>query len=64
MNFHPIPLLLVASTWYLFFTTVLMVGQFYLERDFARGASRTLTNRQLQALADAQADSMESQEQR
>ena len=31
-----------------------MVGQYYLERRFARGASRTLTDRQLQALADAQ----------
>jgi polar amino acid transport system permease protein len=53
-TFNPIPMLLVASAWYLFFTSVLMVGQFYLERYFARGASRKMSVRQLQALADAQ----------
>ncbi len=35
--FDPIPLLLVASAWYLFFTSVLMVGQYFLEKRFARG---------------------------
>jgi len=54
-TFNPIPMLLVASAWYLFFTSVLMTGQFYLERYFARGASRKMSGRQLQALADAQA---------
>ncbi|MGV8873052.1 MAG: amino acid ABC transporter permease [Rhodococcus sp. (in: high G+C Gram-positive bacteria)] len=53
-NFEPVPLLLVASTWYLVVTSVLMVGQYYLERYYSKGVSRTLTNRQLQALADAQ----------
>ena len=53
-TFNPIPMLLVASIWYLFFTSILMVGQFYLERYFARGASRTMSARQLQALAAAQ----------
>lgn len=53
-NFEPIPLLLVASTWYLVITSVMMVGQYYLERHYSKGVSRTLTNRQLQALADAQ----------
>jgi polar amino acid transport system permease protein len=52
--FQPIPLLLVASTWYLVITSVLMVGQFYLERYFWRGISRKLTSRQLEALAQAQ----------
>jgi polar amino acid transport system permease protein len=52
--FQPIPLLLVASTWYLVITSVLMVGQFYLERYFSRGISRKLTSRQLEALAQAQ----------
>ncbi|MFT4042664.1 MAG: amino acid ABC transporter permease [Gordonia sp. (in: high G+C Gram-positive bacteria)] len=52
--FQPIPLLIVASTWYLAVTSILMVGQFYLERYYSRGASRTLTGRQLKALADAQ----------
>ncbi|AMB59617.1 amino acid ABC transporter permease [Microterricola viridarii] len=36
-TFNPIPLLIVASIWYLFFTSVLMVGQYFLERHFARG---------------------------
>jgi polar amino acid transport system permease protein len=48
--FKPVPLLLVASTWYLAITSVLMVGQYFLERRFARGASRKLTDRQLRAL--------------
>lgn len=40
-TFTPIPLLLVASTWYLFFTSVLMVGQYFLERHFAKGVRVT-----------------------
>lgn len=52
--FQPIPLLLVAATWYLLITSILMVGQFYLERYFSRGASRKLTAKQLGALAEAQ----------
>lgn len=52
--FQPIPLLLVAATWYLAITSLLMVGQFYLERYFSRGASRKLTARQLEGLARAQ----------
>jgi polar amino acid transport system permease protein len=52
--FQPIPLLLVAAAWYLLITSILMVGQFYLERYFSRGASRKLTAKQLGALADAQ----------
>jgi polar amino acid transport system permease protein len=53
--FQPIPLLLVAAAWYLLITSILMVGQFYLERYFSRGATRKLTAKQLGALADAQA---------
>jgi polar amino acid transport system permease protein len=52
--FDPVPMLLVASTWYLVVTSILMVGQFYLERHFARGSSRKLTTKQLEALAKAQ----------
>ncbi|BBZ08053.1 ABC transporter permease [Mycolicibacterium doricum] len=52
--FQPIPLLMVAATWYLAITSVLMVGQYYLERYFSRGASRKLTTKQLEALAQAQ----------
>ena len=41
-NFQVIPLLIVASIWYLAMTSVLSVGQYYLERRFARGSSRAL----------------------
>jgi len=49
-NFKPIPLLLVATLWYLIVTSILTVGQFYLERYFARGATRTLPPTPLQRL--------------
>lgn len=52
--FEPIPLLLVAATWYLVITSLLMVGQYYLEKFYGRGATRNLTARQLAALADAE----------
>ncbi len=35
--FNPVPLLIVASIWYLAITSVLMVGQHFLEKRFARG---------------------------
>ncbi|MFT4087560.1 MAG: amino acid ABC transporter permease [Gordonia sp. (in: high G+C Gram-positive bacteria)] len=54
VNFQPIPMLLVASTWYLAVTSILMVGQHYLEKHYAKGASRQLTARQLKALAQAE----------
>lgn len=34
---NPIPLLLVASVWYLFFTSIMMIGQAQLEKRFSRG---------------------------
>ncbi|MFB7732891.1 amino acid ABC transporter permease [Streptomyces sp. NPDC056112] len=40
-NFQTIPLLIVASIWYMVVTSVLTIGQFYVERRFARG-NRTL----------------------
>ena len=52
--FLPVPMLLVAATWYLVITSILMVGQHYLEKHFAKGATRNLTARQLAALADAE----------
>lgn len=54
--FDPVPLLLVAAAWYLVITSVLMVGQHYLERYYAKGATRELTGRQLAALADAEGE--------
>jgi len=38
-------MLIVASIWYLFFTSILMVGQFFLERRFARGVGERRPNR-------------------
>ena len=35
--YTPIPLLIVAAAWYLAITSVLMIGQHYLERYFGRG---------------------------
>ncbi|WP_084485810.1 amino acid ABC transporter permease [Humibacter albus] len=39
-TFTPIPLLIVASIWYLFFTSILMIGQYFLEKRFSRGTDR------------------------
>jgi polar amino acid transport system permease protein len=41
-NYQIIPLLIVASLWYLAVTTILSIGQYYLERYFNRGALRTM----------------------
>jgi len=41
-NYQVVPLLMVASLWYLFFTSVLTIGQYYIERHYARGSTRTL----------------------
>jgi polar amino acid transport system permease protein len=49
-NYQIVPLLLVASLWYLFITSVLTIGQFYVERHYARGATRTLPPTPLQRL--------------
>jgi polar amino acid transport system permease protein len=37
VTYQQIPLLIVASIWYLAATTVLSIGQYYLERHFGRG---------------------------
>jgi polar amino acid transport system permease protein len=42
VNFKTIPLLITASIWYLIVTSLLTVGQYYIERHFARGSSREL----------------------
>ncbi|WP_037670349.1 amino acid ABC transporter permease [Streptomyces griseus] len=40
-TYQVIPLLMVATIWYTVVTSVLGVGQYYVERHFARGAGRT-----------------------
>ena len=47
-NFSIVELLIVASIWYLAMTSLLTFGQYYLERYFARGASRQLPPTPLQ----------------
>src|SRR4051812_14268067 len=39
-NYKQIPLLIVASIWYLIVTTVLSIGQYFIERRFSRGSGR------------------------
>ncbi len=41
VNYKVIPLLIVASIWYLVMTSVLYVGQYFIERRYGRGFSRT-----------------------
>ncbi len=40
VNFKVIPLLIVASIWYLVMTSILYVGQYFIERHYGRGFSR------------------------
>jgi polar amino acid transport system permease protein len=42
VNFKPIQLLIVASIWYAAMTSLLYLGQYYLERHYARGSVRGL----------------------
>lgn len=52
--YQPVPLLLVACTWYLAMTSVLMVGQHFVEKHYARGDARASggSGRQRRAAAD------------
>jgi polar amino acid transport system permease protein len=43
----------LAAAWYLIMTSILSVGQYYLERYYARGASRTLPPTPIQRLKAA-----------
>ncbi|MFF9643897.1 amino acid ABC transporter permease [Kitasatospora aureofaciens] len=45
-----VPLLMVATVWYVVLTTVLSIGQYYVERYFSRGARRTPPPTPLQRL--------------
>lgn len=39
-NYKQIPLLIVASIWYLVLTTILSIGQYFIERHYGRGTAR------------------------
>lgn len=49
-TYQVIPLLMVATLWYIAVTTVLSAGQYYVERYYARGDSRTLPPTPVQRL--------------
>ena len=52
-TFNVIPMLMVASIWYLFFTSILMVGQHFLEKRFARGVGDRRPDRKADGLTSA-----------
>ncbi|KZE94688.1 Inner membrane amino-acid ABC transporter permease protein YecS [Agromyces sp. NDB4Y10] len=52
-NLKQVELLIVASLWYLFLTSVLSIPQYYLERRYGRGSSRSLPPTPLQRLRRA-----------
>ncbi|HET6874383.1 MAG TPA: ABC transporter permease subunit, partial [Acidimicrobiales bacterium] len=52
-TFQTVPMLIVASLWYLAVTTVLVAGQYYIERYYARGSSRALPPTPRQRLLSA-----------
>jgi polar amino acid transport system permease protein len=45
VSYETIPLLITASLWYLIVTSVLSIGQYYLERHFGRGTARSARSR-------------------
>jgi len=49
-TYQIIPMLVMACLWYLFLSSILMVGQYYLERYYAKGATRELPPTPLQRL--------------
>jgi polar amino acid transport system permease protein len=55
-TFQTIPLLIVASLWYLIVTSVLSLIQYYIERRYARGGRRELPPTPWQRLQRAFAD--------
>ncbi|MFD5598480.1 amino acid ABC transporter permease [Leucobacter sp. NPDC058333] len=40
VTYQPVPMLIVASIWYLAVTSILMVGQYFLEKHFAKGVAQ------------------------
>ncbi|MDY0816495.1 amino acid ABC transporter permease [Kitasatospora purpeofusca] len=49
-TFQTIPVLVAVSIYYLLMTSILTVGQYYIERHYARGANRTLPPTPIQRL--------------
>jgi polar amino acid transport system permease protein len=59
-----IPMLLVATVWYIAMTTVLSVAQFYVERHFAKGSVRDLPPTPIQRIRRFRADLAEARRER
>jgi len=49
VNYQTIPLLIVASAWYLIVTTVLSVGQYFLERHYGRSFNARVSRKAISA---------------
>jgi polar amino acid transport system permease protein len=49
----PVEMYFLAAAWYLIMTSILSVGQYYVERHYARGSSRSLPPTPLQRLRAA-----------
>ena len=49
-TYQVMPMLIMASLWYLLMSSVLTVGQYYIERHFAKGATRNLPPTPLERL--------------
>jgi polar amino acid transport system permease protein len=47
VNFQTIPLLIVVAIWYLLLTSLLSIGQYYIERYYGRGTNRGQTGARL-----------------
>lgn len=60
VTFTPVPLLIVASIWYLLFTSALMVGQHFIEKRFSRGTGRRLDKHPDQNVDKSSAQNPES----
>jgi polar amino acid transport system permease protein len=52
-TYQTIPLLIVASLWYLAITSLLNIGQYYLERHYGRGSARSRPMTPFQRLRSA-----------
>lgn len=52
--FSPIPLLIVAGIWYILITSILMVGQHYLEQYFGKGFNKDDKNSKKKKLSKKQ----------
>ncbi|MGH2905385.1 MAG: amino acid ABC transporter permease [Solirubrobacterales bacterium] len=50
-TYKTIEMLIVACIWYLFFTTILTIVQYYIEKKYARGSRRTMPESKLEYFA-------------